>query len=132
MAAAVKLSRAEVEAALAVHGLYTFRTLDSEYWAVSEEYWNLVVENTAPYRPWFWDDHDCDDLAMEFVVDVRRNYHITAGIVVNRIHAFNVIILPDLGLRFIDAGWSTGPVFVTPDTSDPDTFHSILGARVWV
>ena len=127
---AIQLSGAQVDQALAAWGLSAVRRLDNKYWAVSQEYWDLVLENTPPAPPWVEDFEDCDDVAEGFKVDVKRGWRITAGLIVNRPHMWNIVILDDLSLRLIDAGWSSGPVYVEPGA--PGSFYDIVGARVWI
>ena len=125
---AKKLTRVEVERALARWGLRPYRMLDEWYWSVSEDYWDLVLANSPVYGPWIAEINDCDDISEAFRVDVHRTYWVKPGIVENRAHSFNIAIFPDLTLRLIDAGWSVGPVYVEPGS--PGSLYDLAGAQV--
>ena len=127
---AVKLTRQDVEFALAKYGLTPYRMLDDMYWAGSQDYWDMILANSPVYGPWVAEFNDCDDISEGFRVDVHRIYWVKQGIVENRPHSFNMAVLPDLTLRFIDAGWSVGPVYVEP--GNPGTLYDLADAQVRV
>ena len=127
---ASRLTAAQVREALARWGLTPYLMLDRWYWSVTEDYWDLVVANTPPAEPWVEDYRDCDDISEGFRVDTGRIYKVKPGIVINSIHAWNIVVLPDLGLRLIDAGWSIGASYVQP--GKPGSLYDLAGAKVWI
>ena len=124
------IGSSEVAEILSRYGLTTYRMLDARYWACDEGYLNLVLESMSGPRPYETDFDDCDDRAEGLKVDVHRTYWLTAGIVTNDVHAFNVFVLSDGTCRFVDAGWSVGPVYVTPGTYG--NFYDVSGQKVWM
>ena len=120
----------EMEQALAKWGLTTFRTLDSSYWVASKDYWDLVLASLGPYPYGYWAEvSDCDDVAEWAREECYRHYRIKPGIVVNGPHVFNILILPDLTLQLVDAGWSEGPAYVEPGFRG--SLYDLEGAKVW-
>jgi hypothetical protein len=127
--AATRLTAEQVGRALARYGLTPYRLLDRQYWAVDQPYWDMVLAGQGA-RQWYEDVQDCDDLAEDFRVDVRRTYWLPVGIVVNDRHAWNVAVLPGLTLLFIDPGWSEGPAYVQPGS--PGSLYDLAGAHIWL
>ena len=131
MTTIVKFTGPQVEAALARWGLTSMRTLDHYYWCVGQDYWDAVLGYLPPSALWEAEEHDCDDIALEFKVDVRRIFKLrSAGVVFNATHAFIVLVLADSTLRLVDPGWSVGAVYVEPGS--PGTLYDLAGATVLI
>ena len=128
--AATLLTMRQVEQALAAQGLTPYRMLDNLYWSVDTAFWDLILEGYLDPAVYWTDFDDCDDRALEFKVDVHWQYRVDCGMVVNATHAWNVIVLPDLTLRFVDAGWSEGPAYVQPGL--PGSLYDLAGAKVLI
>ena len=119
-----------MERALARWGLTTYQTLDTTYWVASQDYWDLVLVAVGAY-PWGWwaEVSDCDDIQEWFREECFRQFRIKPGSVVNDRHMFGVLVLSDLTLQLVDAGWSAGPVYVEPGA--PGSLYDLAGAKVW-
>ena len=125
-----KMYKWEVEEVLGKYGLSTYRTLDAVYWACDEAYLDYVLSVSPPPREYWADFDDCDDRAERFKVFVHEAFALSAGIVVNDVHAFNVFVMADGTCRFVDAGWSDGPVYVTPGAHGH--FYDVRDHKVWL
>jgi len=85
-------------------GGFDYRVLDELYYTVPQDLWSSIIAmDWLPTKQWLRDLYDCDNFAFHFKTRIETRWKLNAvGCVFAPGHAFNVVVLPDMSLAYLE------------------------------